>query len=407
MTFLYLFGALTVISLGLNVWQWLAARRFPLHQPVPTATDLPPVTLLKPLKGCDEHTGDCLRSWLTQDYPAPVQVLFGVQDAADPVCDVVRKLIGEFPQFDARLVICPESLGPNPKVSTLMQLERLIGAANGRATLLSPSLGDRSVAAPVHALVISDADMMAPPGYLKEAITILQRNGVGLVNSFYRLANPRNRAMWLEAIAVNCDFWSQVCQSNSMRPMKFALGAAMTLRADTLQLTGGFQALVDYIADDNRLGRLVHRAGQRVELTCAVLDCYSAPMTFRQVWDHQLRWARTIRACEPVPYFFSVLTHTSFWSVLLFAWWLMMSPEPDASLWAPALWLVAACIRGATGEANWRRLTGTKLPAWKPACLAEKDYLGVLWWLLAFLGNNVTWRGRRHRILKAGRLASG
>ncbi len=405
MNFFYIFGALTLLSLGLNVWQWLAARRFPLHQPVPTAKALPTVTLLKPLKGCDEHSESCLRSWLTQDYPAPLQVLFGVKDADDPACEVVRKLIAEFPQHDARLVICPESLGPNPKVSTLMQLEPLIGAAGARPTSLSPRLGDKNVAAPAHAIVISDADVKVPSGYLKEAMTVLQRDGVGLVNSFYRLANPQNRAMWIEAIAVNCDFWSQVCQSNSMRPMKFALGAAMALRADTLKEVGGCQALVDYIADDNRLGLLVHRAGQRVELTNVVVDCYSGPMTFRQVWDHQLRWARTIRVCEPVPFFFSVLANTSCWSVLLFAWWLQ-SPEIEATLWAPALWVVAACIRGATGEANWLRLTGTKLPAWKPAFLAHKDDLGVLWWLCAFLGNTIVWRGRRHRILKEGRLAA-
>ena len=119
MIFFYIFGTLTLLSLGLNVWQWLAARRFPLHQPVPTAKNLPAVTLLKPLKGCDEHTESCLRSWLVQDYPAPVQVLFGVKDADDPACEVVRKLIAEFPQHDARLVICPESLGPSSPNTTI------------------------------------------------------------------------------------------------------------------------------------------------------------------------------------------------------------------------------------------------------------------------------------------------
>lgn len=399
MTLFYLFGMLTLISLGLNVWQWLAAQRFPLHQPVPPAKYLPPVTLLKPLHGYDAHTWTCLRSWLVQDYSAPVQILFGVKDADDPVCEVVRRLIAAFPERDARLVICPETLGPNPKVSTLMQLEPLIGAANGRATLLSPSLGDRNVAAPAHAVVISDADVEAPPHYLTEAMTILQREGVGLVNSFYRFANPQNRAMWLEAIAVNCDFWSQVCQSNSIRPMKFALGAAMGLRVDTLKQTGGFKALVDYIADDNRLGRLVSDAGQRVVLTNVVVDCYHAPMNFRQVWDHQARWARTIRACEPVPYFFSVLTYTSLWATSFFiAWQWTGAGERLWSLW---LFFLAIGVQGAFASDNWRRLTLTKFPR-KHGAVS----LGFVSWLLAFLGNTITWRGQQHRILKGGRLAT-
>ncbi|HAV61592.1 MAG TPA: hypothetical protein DCY13_04410 [Verrucomicrobiales bacterium] len=402
MALFYILSALALISLGLNLWQWLAARRFPLHQPVPAADGLPPVTLLKPLKGCDEHTEACLRSWLAQEYPAPIQALFGVKDADDPVCEVVRRLIKEFPQHDIRLVICPAAPALNPKVSTLIQLEPLIG----RATSVDQDNSERAVesALPERAVVISDADVQVPPGYLAGAMTILQREGVGLVNSFYRLANPVNRAMWIEAVAVNCDFWSQVCQSNSLRPMKFALGAAMGLRAETLRQVGGFAALADYLADDNRLGLLVHRAGLRVELTNAVVDCFSGPMTLRQVWDHQLRWARTIRVCEPVPFFFSVLTNALVWSVL---WVLVAIPFGIGwQLMTATGGLVAyAAVRLATAWNNGAKLTQGRLSLWKIAQVLDlRDGLGFLWWLFAFLGNRIVWRGRRYRILKEGRL---
>lgn len=384
MMFYWCFAALTLLSLGLNVWQWLAARRFPLHQPVPPAPGLPSVTLLKPLHGSDEHTLICLRSWLVQDYPAPIQVLFGVKEAHDPVCEVVRRLIAEFPHRDAQLVICPETLGPNPKVSTLMQLEPLISG---------------------EAVVVSDADVEAPPHYLTEAMTLLQREGVGLVNSFYRLVNPRNHAMWLETIAVNCDFWSQVCQSNSIWPMKFALGAAMGLRLETLRQIGGFRSLIDFIADDNRLGRLVAGTGQRVVLTNVVVDCHHAPMNFRQVWDRQVRWARTIRACEPVPYGFSILANPLVWSL---GWLLASVPLHSAgwSLIAVGGLALYASIRLATALAHFRNLNNHAAPTWKLVQLMDqKDVLSFVWWLSAFLGNTVTWHGRPYRILKEGRLA--
>ena len=67
-------GTLALLSLALTVWQWLAARRFPLHQRVADTSFAPAVTLLKPLKGCDETTADCLRSWFTQDYAGQVQI---------------------------------------------------------------------------------------------------------------------------------------------------------------------------------------------------------------------------------------------------------------------------------------------------------------------------------------------
>ena len=78
-------SALALLSLALTLWQWVVARRFPLHDRVvpdtkPAADQpLPPaITLLKPLKGCDAFTEDCLRSWFTQQYAGPVQILFGV-----------------------------------------------------------------------------------------------------------------------------------------------------------------------------------------------------------------------------------------------------------------------------------------------------------------------------------------
>jgi len=41
---------------------------------------------------------------------------------------------------------------------------------------------------------------------------------------FYRLANPSTLAMQWEAIAINADFWSQVLQSQTLKPLDFALG---------------------------------------------------------------------------------------------------------------------------------------------------------------------------------------
>ena len=129
-------GTLAVVSLALTLWQWLAARRFTLHQriePTPGPSEgreqtserdgavllpggvrggfTPAVTLLKPLKGCDANTEECLRSWLAQDYSGDVQTLFAVGSADDPACAVVKKLLAEFPKFDAQLVACPERLG--------------------------------------------------------------------------------------------------------------------------------------------------------------------------------------------------------------------------------------------------------------------------------------------------------
>ena len=190
-------------------WQWLAARRFPLHQRVADAAYRPAITLLKPLKGGDATTTESLQSWFKQNYSGPIQILFGVADPGDPACELVRELIRLHPRHDAELVICRESLGTNAKVSTLIQLEALAK----------------------HPLIlISDADVRAPADFLANIVVPLRDEKTGLVNCFYRLANPASLAMRWEAIAINADFWSQVLQSISLKPLDFALGAAILIR---------------------------------------------------------------------------------------------------------------------------------------------------------------------------------
>lgn len=400
----YIFGGLTLISLGFNIWQWIAGRRFPLHEPVPTAETLPGVSILKPLKGVDEHTEECLRSWIEQDYPEDLQILFGVKDENDSVCGVVRGLIDEFPERDLELVFCPESLGANPKVSTLVQLERLIG----KSRLMSPDSrnapGGRSSDLPDLAVVVSDADVKVSPGYLKEAMTVLQGENMGLVFSFYRAANPMNKSMWIEAVAVNCDFWSQVCLAKRVRPIDFALGAAMSLRVETLKQLGGFEKLKDYVADDNRLGSMIEESGAEVAITNTVVDCYSHTMNFKEVWDHQLRWARTMRVCEPLPFFFSLITNALVWSLA----WVIVSAFPGLGwqLYSAIGGLAAyVIVRLATTYSNGKKLTQARMPLWKVVQVLDvRDALGFLWWMFAFGGRKIEWRGKRYRVHRGGRL---
>ena len=71
-------------------------------------------------------------------------------------CAVVRELLAEFPELDARLIVCGENLGANAKVSTLRQLEPHIR----------------------HPLVmISDADVRVPPDFAANVAPLLADPG--------------------------------------------------------------------------------------------------------------------------------------------------------------------------------------------------------------------------------------
>jgi len=371
-------GWLAVLSLALMLWQWFVARHFPLHRRSATAAYAPPVTLLKPLKGCDDATEACLRSWFTQEYNGKVQLLFAVASADDPVCRVVRSLIAKFPSADAHLLVCGPLLGTNLKVSKLVEVERL---------------------ARHEVLVVSDEDVKAPPDFLANVVAPLKDSAVGLVNCFYRLANPTTLAMRWEAIAVNADFWSQVLQSQSLRPLDFALGAVMATRRRELQEIGGFAALVDCLADDYQLGNRIARRGHRIVISPIVVECWSAPMAWGPVWKHQVRWARTIRVCQPVPYLFSILSNATLWPLL----WLASNPVKPEVVFAVSCW----ALRIVSALQMQGRLTQTASPRRYAWLVPVKDLLQTAIWALAFLGNKIEWRGEQMQLRRDGTLVRG
>ena len=393
-------AALASLSLALALWQFVVATRFPLHQRVADRSFTPPVTLLKPLKGADAETLRCLESWLTQDYPGSVQILLGVESATDPVCELVRRLLAARPGREAQLVICSESLGSNAKVSTLIQLQRLT-----RHDLI----------------VVSDADVRVAPDFLTNMVSPLRDPAVGLVNCFYQLANPATLAMQWEAIAINADFWSQVLQSRSIKPLDFALGAVMATTRQQLQAIGGFNALVDFLADDYQLGNRIAKRGGRVVLSPVVVECWDSPKNWSEAWRHQLRWARTIRACQPLPYFFSILGNATFWPLL----WVIaaiatasetsgtttvsgatvsvvvsLHPLSQALLVALVIWL-ARVLTAMCQESRMTRSHSHWAFFW---LVPIKDVLNVALWALAVLGKTVEWRGQRYRVQRGGKL---
>ena len=66
-----------------------AARGF-VQSATLAAPNYPTVTILKPLHGAEPNLYANLAGFCVQDYPSPVQIVFGVSDPADPAIGIVR-----------------------------------------------------------------------------------------------------------------------------------------------------------------------------------------------------------------------------------------------------------------------------------------------------------------------------
>ena len=368
-----LLTALAALSFILGIWQWILGRRFPLYAQVARPGFFPAISVLKPLKGVDAETESCLESWFTHGYPGDCELLFGVASESDPVCATVRHLVQKYPKRKAELVIANPVLGPNAKVSTLCYLFKKAGHEH---------------------LVISDADVFISGDLLSNLIAGLGNDSVGLVNCFYILARPQTLPMRMEAVAGNADFWTQVLQAVTLRPMDFALGAVMATRKRELQKAGGFESLLDVLADDYVLGNRVAHLGKKLEICTIPAECRSAPYGWRDTWEHQVRWGRTIRACRPAAFFFSILGNGTLWPLLAFA----KSGSAERLLLCSAL-----VIRMLGAASNSARLT-RRWDWWIALVTPLLDLGRALVWIISFLGNEIVWRGERLKVNARGKL---
>ena len=364
----------SVLYCILSIW---AGARFASQrrQAAPQVSDLPPVSLLKPLKGTDPEMFASLRSHCVQDYPQ-YEILFGVSSADDPAIPLIEKLIAEFPNCAIRLVRCEKNLGANGKVSTLAQL----------ATVASHDF-----------FLVNDSDIRVEPDYLRRVMTGLQAPDTGLVTCLYRGVPTPTLGSRLEALGISTDFIAGVLVARQIEGgLRFGLGSTLAFRRRDLEAIGGFEAIVDYLADDYELGRRIADRGLKVALSESVVETYLPAYGVPEFFAHQLRWARTIRASRPSGYAGLLFTFTLPWAVLT-----LMVAQGASWAWGLFGLALAARLAMAAGTARILGDRGFLRRAW---LLPVRDFLAVLIWLGGLAGRKIVWRGEVF-VLKDGKLS--
>jgi len=338
---------------------WLAVRRF--RTQTPPRGPRPPITVLKPLHGDEPMLEAALESFCSQDYPK-LQIVFGVQDAADTAIPLVGRLRRKYPDLDMELVIDPTMHGSNHKVANLINMY--------------PS-------ARHNVLVISDSDMHAAPDYLAQVADALAVPGTGLVTTLYTGLPVRTGLPGaLGAAYINQSFAAGALMARFLGRQD-CMGATMALTRETLMRVGGFPVLSPFVADDAVLGMKIRALGQNVTLAASVPATSVTERNLEALFRHELRWARTIRAVAPVGFAVSVIQFPVFWALLT----LVMS---GGAPWAVGLLLAAIAVRAASGRAVERAMGAARTPLWLPVL---RDTLSMAVLFAAYMGDEVAWRG--------------
>jgi ceramide glucosyltransferase len=323
-------------------------------------TPAQPVSILKPVHGVDPGFREAIRSHtvLHGDY----EFLCGVSQPNDPAIPILR-------EFYRVRVIDSDTLAANGKVGVLIDL---------------------ATAARHPILVVNDADIRVEPDYLARVTAPLADPCVGLVTCLYRATGDTFAARF-EGLGIATDFAPSALVARLLGVDEFAMGSTLAFRRHDLERIGGFAAVADYLADDYQLGHRIHALGLKCVLSDVIVETHLGG-GWRQVWSHQVRWARTIRVSRFGGYLGLPVTNATVWALLAAAF-----GRVDVGAGLLVLRLAMACASG------WGVLRSRDvLRLWW--LVPARDLFGFAVWLAGLFGHSVMWRGQRLALDRDGRI---
>lgn len=364
-------SAVAVVGCAYLIAATVLVRRFARDRASSTPVGAPAVTILKPLHGDEPGLFDNLRSFCTQDYRGDIQIVFGVQDPHDGAIAVVERLRKLQPGGDVDLVIDTSAHGVNRKVSNLVNM--------------APRIRHEII-------VLADSDMRVEPDYLSRVIAALEEPGVGAVTCLYYGVAITGTWARLGALLINAHFLPSVVVGLALGRARPCFGSTIALRREALAEIGGFKPFTDCLADDYAIGTALRRRGFTIAIPRFAIAHICTETSLRDLWQHQLRWARTVRSIDPSGYAGSLVSHALPWALIA----ALLGAGSTAAL--PAVLIAMAAI--ACRMALLRQVEHAyALPPQTYGLLPACDLLSFAVFVISFLNWEVSWKGRRLRMV--------
>jgi ceramide glucosyltransferase len=345
---------------------------------IPATLDLPPVSVLKPVHGREARLEQNIESFFHQNYPS-YEILFAADTADDPALDVVREVCSRYPQLRSRIVVNGKPPWPNPPAWSFYCMTEV---------------------AAYDILVTSDSDVEVSPHYLRQVVAPLLDPKVGMVTCVYRGKNAGGFWSGMDAIGMSVEMTAGVLVADLLEGMKFGLGPTIAVRKDSVARIGGYQALGEYFANDFIIGNFIEKAGYRVVLSHHVIDHVVPPMTFRRMWERQVRWAKSTRYSRPKGHLGTGLIFAMPYGIAAFAAAAFLGHRSIGAL--------------LLGVALLNRIVECHIVGWgvvhdpqarrAPWLYPLRDLLGFVVWCASYLSRGSVWRDSRYKLLEGGRI---
>lgn len=347
----------------------------------PQATDVyaPSVSIIKPTKGIDQSALENFRSFCRQEYEGSYELIFCVEEKADPSVPLIEQIIREFPSIQIHLIF--SSPGNNQALGKLKNMIAGIAASN------------------YEIIIFSDSDARVKPSFLKNTVSCMGDASVGLGYAAPFYTGAENWPAALTGTSIN-DFTLRIATLSLFGFFHGAIGTTMIVRKSLIETIGGLGQLGKKITDDITLARLIHRRGYRVHLLREPVRVIHRYDHFGGWWAHMHRWFLIIRILLPLHFLLMNLADLGLWWALLHA--VIVFSSRGSPIWAlaPVLAVLALSIISAILNNLHMAKNGLTWALFWIVPLRELMRLPLI--VSSCLKNEVTWRGNRLRVGPGG-----
>ncbi|KAJ1991967.1 Ceramide glucosyltransferase [Coemansia spiralis] len=336
--------------------------------------DYPPVTIIRPIKGVDLDMRRTLESSFRQSYPSKLEILFAVEDPADPAIVVLNQLLEQYPKAHARVLVGQANVGINPKVNNMVK-----AFAQAQNDILW----------------ICDSNVYTDPGTLRRSVDLLLDNKrMGVIHHVVFSEAPKSFGAMLDHAFLVTNHCRMYLAINAVGVASCLMGKSNIYYKSALDSVGGIESFGQYLAEDNMVGQALWRSGWSHTMTGDLARQPADISSFSEYCSRRIRWVRTRKynvtfatVCEPLTE--SVLLGS------LMAWALhhLYGHNVYATFSTFILcWFVMDMI-------FFYRINHGPPQSWPWFVLswACREILALPLWAVAIVGNTVIWRGQKFR----------
>ncbi len=340
------------------------------NAPIAAPRRWPSFSVLKPMAGLDDQLLDNLNSHLAIDYPGDWKLLLGVRNEKDLAYPIAKAFVDANPTR-AELHLQEGVPGFNPKVNQLLTLTKY---ATGEV------------------IAITDSNVRVHPGLLREHASRLAEPKVALSSNLFVGVDEGSVGSALDNMSINAFSAASSATAEALLKMTQLVGKSFAVKREILAELGGWDAVKDVLAEDQRFGTLLRQSGHKTRLCPTPVSNVQRTAPFSHFWQRHARWSmlrfRLLPGAwaEPLQLPFIWALGAAIASPRSpFMWWFFVaSTVLTVSFTQIATWI----LRGHAFSLRW---------AWM---IPVRDFAFLAAWVRGMTMRTVTWRGNRLEVVK-------